>query len=155
MIEILHQLVELFFEALPIIILVFLFYLFLNSFFFKPLLAAMDEREKRIAGAKEEAEAAQAAARDEMSRYNEEMKKARAEIYAEQEAARQAALDERAKLLRTLRARNQEQIEEAKQRIASEYEAARAEVEKESPALASQIMMMILERSGPANGGGK
>jgi F0F1-type ATP synthase membrane subunit b/b' len=81
------------------------------------------------------------------------MKKARAEIYAEQEAARQAALDERAKLLRALRTRNQETISAAKERIASELAAARAEVEQQTPALANQITRMILERTGPTAGG--
>jgi len=153
MIEIFHQLVELFLEALPVVILVFLFYLFLNANFFRPLLRAMDERERRIDGAKAEAAAAQASARDEMARYNEELKKARAEIYAEQEIARQAALDERAKLLRALRARNQEMIQAAKQRIEAEFNAARLEIEKESPVLALQITKLILERTGPAAGG--
>jgi len=153
MIEILHQLADLCIDALPIVILVFLFYLFLNALFFRPLMRAMAEREKRIDGAKAEAAAAQAAAKDEMARYNEELKKARAEIYAEQEASRQAALDERAKLLRALRTRNQETIHAAKERIAAEYAAAQAEIEKQSPALADQITRIILQRSGPATGG--
>lgn len=153
MIEIFHQLADLFLEALPIVVLVFLFYLFMNANFFRPLLSAMKERERRIDGAKAEAAAAQASARDEMARYNEELKKARAEIYAEQEIARQAALDERAKLLRALRARNQEMIQAAKQRIQAEFDAARLEIEKESPVLALQITKMILERTSPTAGG--
>jgi F0F1-type ATP synthase membrane subunit b/b' len=153
MIEILHELVDLFLEALPIVILVFLFYLFLRANFFRPLLNAMAERAKRIDGAKAEAAAAQATARDEMARYSEALKKARGEIYVEQEAGRQAALDERAKLLRALRTRNQESIHTAKARIATEFAAARAEIEKESPALANQITKKILQRTGPATGG--
>jgi len=153
MTEILHQLADLFFEALPIVILVFLFYLFLNAFFFRPLLSAMAERAKRIDGAKAEAAAAQATAKDELARYNEALKKAREEIYLQQETARQAALDERARLLRALRTRNQETIHAAKERIAAEFNAARAEIEKQSPALAIQITKMILERTDPAAGG--
>ncbi len=155
MTEILHQLADLFLEALPIVILVFLFYLFLNAFFFRPLLNAMAERAKRIDGAKAEAAAAQATAKDEMARYNEALKKARAEIYLDQEATRQAALDERTKLLRALRTRNQETIHVAKERIAAEFNAALADIEKQSPALAIQITRMILENAGPAAGGAR
>jgi DNA-binding FadR family transcriptional regulator len=80
------------------------------------------------------------------------MKKAREEIYVEQEAARQAALDERAKLLKALRSRNQETIQAAKERIAVEVAAARTEIERQTPAFANQITRMILERSGPSAG---
>jgi len=151
--EILHQLAELFIEAVPTIIIVFLFYLFLRVSFFGPIERAMAERSRRIDGAKAEAAAAQASAKDEMERYHEAMKKARAEIYAEQETSRQAALDERAKLLRALRARNQESISAAKVRIAAEFAAARAEIAQQTPALANQIARMILERTGPTAGG--
>src|SRR5208282_4737755 len=109
--EILHQLVDLCLDALPIVVIVFLFYLFLRAYFFRPLLGAMAERAKRIEGAKAEAAAAQSAAHDEMERYNEALRKARGEMYVEQEAARQVVLDERAKLLRALRNRNQESIQ--------------------------------------------
>lgn len=148
--EILRQLADLCLQAVPTVIIVFLFYLFLRANFFRPLERAMAERAKRIDGAKAEAAAAQATAKDEIERYNEAMKKARAEIYVEQEAARQAALDERSKLLKTLRARNQETIQAAKERIAAEVAAARTEIERQTPAFANQITRMILERSGPS-----
>jgi F-type H+-transporting ATPase subunit b len=151
--EILRQLADLFLQAVPTVIIVFLFYLFLRANFFRPLLNAMAERTKRIDGAKAEAAAAQASAKDEMERYNEAMKKARAEIYAEQEAARQAALDERAKLLRTMRSRNQESIQAAKQRIAADAAAARTQIEQQTAAFANQITKLILERTGPSAGG--
>lgn len=151
--EILHQLAELFLEAVPTVVIVFLFYLFLRAVFFKPLQRAMDERTRRIDGAKAEAAAAQAAAKDEMARYHEALKKARAEIYAEQDAKRQATLDERARLLRAVRSRAQESIQSAKVRINGEVAAARAEIEKQAPELANDIAKMILERTGPSAGG--
>ena len=150
--EILHQLVDLVVQALPTVAIVFIFYLCMRSLFFGPLQRAMDERARRIDGAKAEAAAAQAAAREETDRYNDALKKARAEVYLEQEASRQAVLDERAKLLRTLRARTLEMVQEAKARIAAESETARAELEKQTPALAGQISKMILERSAPSAG---
>lgn len=153
--EILQQLGALFIQALPTVVIVFLFYFFLRGVFFGPLQRAMAERTARIDGAKAEAAAAQAAARDELDRYHDALKKARAEVYAEQEASRQAVLDERAKLLRALRARTLEMVQEAKARIAAESEIARAEIERQTPALAGQISKMILERSAPSGGGSR
>ena len=124
----------------------------MRAVFFGPLQRAMDERARRINGAKAEAAAAQAAAREELDRYHDALKKARAEVYLEQESARQAVLDERAKLLRTLRARTLEMVQEAKARIDAESQTARAEIEKQTPVLAGQISKMILERSAPAGG---
>lgn len=151
--DILRQLGELFLQAVPTVIIVFLFYLFLRSAFFKPIEHALDERNRRIEGARAEAAAAQAAAKQELDAYNEALKKARGEIYLEQEAARQAALDERAKLLKAMRSRSQETVQMAKLRIAAELEAARAQLESQTPDLASQIARMILEKPPAALGG--
>lgn len=150
--DILQQLGELFLQAVPTVIIVFLFYLFLRSAFFKPIEHALDERNRRIEGARAEAAAAQAAAKQELDAYNEALKKARGEIYLEQEASRQAALDERAKLLKAMRNRSQETVQTAKQRIAAELEAARAQLESQTPELASQIARIILERPPAALG---
>ncbi|MFY9528640.1 MAG: ATP synthase F0 subunit B [Candidatus Acidiferrales bacterium] len=153
--DILQQLGELFLQAVPTVIIVFLFYLFLRSAFFKPIEHSLDERNRRIEGARAEAAAAQAAAKQELDAYNEALKKARGEIYLEQEAARQAALDERAKLLKAMRNRSQETVQTAKQRIVAELEAARAQLESQTPELASRIARMILEKPPAALGGAR
>lgn len=144
--EILNQLGELFLEAVPTVVLVFLFYLFLRWSFFRPIEHVLAERSARIEGARAEAAAAQAAAQQEIDSYNEALKKARAEVYAAQEAERQAVLDERAKVLRAARGAAQERIRAAKERIAAELAAARGELEKQVPVLASEIVRTILER---------
>ncbi len=84
-------------------------------------------------------------ARQELDRYNEALRKARAEIYGEQEAARQVALDGRSKLLKAMRARAQEDVDAAKQRIAAEVETARAAVESQVPSVAGEIVRRMLE----------
>jgi F0F1-type ATP synthase membrane subunit b/b' len=151
--EIVHQLGELFLKAVPTIIVVLLFYFFLNWAFFKPIQKVMAERDARIEGARTEAAAVEAAAKQELDTYNEALRKARSEIYGEQEAARQTALDERAKLLKTLRSRAQEEVDAAKKRIAAEFAAARTEIERQTPALASNIARIILEGPSPSRGG--
>jgi F-type H+-transporting ATPase subunit b len=151
--DIFQQLGELFLEALPTVIVVFLFYLFMRWAFFGPVQKAMAERSALIEGARAEAAKMEAEAKRELDAYNEALKKARAEIYAEQEAARQAALEDRAKLLKAMRARATEEVAAAKKKIAAEFEAARAELELQAPELATQIARAILETPSPFGGG--
>jgi len=151
--DILQQLGGLFLEAVPTVIIVFLFYLFMRWAFFAPIQKAMAERSARIEGARAEAAKVEAEAKHELDTYNEAMRKARGEIYAQQEAARQAVLDERTKLLKALRARALEEVAAAKKSIAEEFAAARAQVEREAPALGGEIARTILEKPSSLRGG--
>jgi F-type H+-transporting ATPase subunit b len=144
--QILQQLGELFLESVPTIIIFLLFYWFLRANFFRPLERVLAERNARITKAKADAEAIQAAAREKTSSYQEALRKARAGVFAEQEALRQAALEERAKLLRAARSAAQERVRKEKDRIGREFEAARKQLEAESAGLAGRIAQMILER---------
>jgi F0F1-type ATP synthase membrane subunit b/b' len=151
--DIAHQLGELLLEAVPAIIIVLLFYLFLRWAFFQPIQKAMTERAARIEGARTEAASVIEAARQETDKYHDALRRARAEVYAESDAVRQAALDNRAKLLKTMQARAQEEVAAAKKRIAAELASARADVESETPALASEIARSILGKPGLSPGG--
>ena len=143
--EILLQLGNLFLQAVPTVIVVFLFYLFMRWAFFTPLQKAMAERESKIEGARQDAAAVQAAANQELQDYHEALKKARTEIYAEQELARQAILQERGKNLKAMRTLAQKEVAEGKKRIEGELTAARKEIEAGAPALAGEIARSILE----------
>jgi F-type H+-transporting ATPase subunit b len=151
--EILHQLGELFLEAVPTVVIVLLFYVFMRWAFFGPIQKAMAERGARIEGARAEAASVEAEAKQELDTYHEALRKARAEIYGQQEAARQAALDERAKLLKAMRTRSQEDVAAAKKKIAAEFAAARVEIERQAPALANQIARTILDKPSSLRGG--
>jgi F-type H+-transporting ATPase subunit b len=151
--EILHQLGELFLEAVPTVVIVLLFYVFMRWAFFGPIQKAMAERAARIEGARAEAASVEAAAKQELDTYHEALRKARAEIYGEQEAAREVALDERAKLLKAMRSRSQEDVAAAKKKIAADVAAARAEIERQAPALADQIARAILDKPSSLRGG--
>ncbi len=151
--EIVHQLGELFLQALPTVLIVLLFYLFLRANFFKPLERVMAERRERTVGAQHAAEASQAAAAEKVRAYQEALKKARGEIYAQQEAARQKMLEERAARIRESRERYSRQVRAAKERIARELAAARADLEAASAQLGSDIARAILERRPPQPAG--
>src|SRR5260370_7172872 len=85
--EIVQQLGERFLEAVPTVLTVLAFYLILRSFFFRPLLQVMAERESRTVGAQKAAEAAQAAAAEKVKQYQDALRQARARVYALQPAA--------------------------------------------------------------------
>ena len=129
---ILKQLEELLLQAVPTVILVFLFYLFLKFNFFRPLERVLAERQARTEGARHLAEQAQAEAKGKAREYEEALKKARATIYAEQEAARRAILRERVALIRENRNHAEEQ--------------ARLDMEKESATLGAELARAVLER---------
>jgi F0F1-type ATP synthase membrane subunit b/b' len=150
--EILHQLAELFLQAVPTVVIVFLFYLFMRWAFFTPIQKAMAERDAKIEGARREAAALEAEAGKELQDYNDRLRKVRGELYAEQEVARQVVLDERARLLKAMRSRALEEVAEAKKKIAAEQVSARHEVESQTDSLAVEIVRVILENPSPTQG---
>jgi len=150
--EIVHQLGELFLQAVPTVLIVLVFYLMLRALFFKPLLAVMAERDARTAGARKAAASAEAAAAEKMKLYLEKLKQARAEVYAEQEAARKKALDERAALLKEARSKAGAEVAAGKERVDRELAAARREIEGSVGQLASEIARRVLEIA-PGPGG--
>jgi F0F1-type ATP synthase membrane subunit b/b' len=142
----------LFLQAVPTVVIVFLFYLFLRWAFFTPIQKAMAERDAKIEGARREAAALEAEAGKELQDYNDRLRKVRGELYAEQEAARQVVLDERARLLKAMRSRALEEVEEAKKKIAAEQVSARRDVESQTDSLAAEIVRVILENPSPTQG---
>jgi F0F1-type ATP synthase membrane subunit b/b' len=149
--EIVHQLGELFLQAVPTALIVLVFYIVLRFLFFKPVLAVMAEREARTAGAHKAAEVAQAAAAEKMKQFQDALKKARAQVYAEQEAARKRLLDERAAQLKDVRTKTSHEVSVAKQRVARELAEARREVEAGTGQLAAEIARRVLQAPRPGS----
>jgi F-type H+-transporting ATPase subunit b len=144
-----HQLGELFLQAVPTVLIILLFYFILRAIFFKPLLAVMAERDARTAGAQKAAEAAQAAAAEKVKQYQEALKQARGQVYAEQEAARKKLLDERAAQLKEARVKASAEVSAAKERIAGELAGARRDVEATVSQLSAEIARRILQAPRP------
>ena len=146
--EIFQQLEELFLAAVPTAVVVFLFYLFLRWSFFGPLGRVMAERRKRSEGARAEAETLRKAAHEKDRVHREALRKARAEVFAEQDVARRKMLDERNAAVQQARIRANDEIQTAKGRIAAELEAARHELDRSGDQLADEIARAVLEPSG-------
>jgi F-type H+-transporting ATPase subunit b len=140
-----HQLGELFLQAVPTALIILLFYFILRALFFKPLLAVMAERDSRTIGAQKAAEAAQAAAAEKVKQYQEALKQARGQVYAEQEAARKKLLDERAAQIKEARSKASGEVSAGKERIAGELAAARRDVEATVAQLSAEIARRILQ----------
>jgi len=147
-VEIVNQLGALFLAAVPTVIIVFLFYLFLRWSFFKPMERVLSERRKRAEGARIEAESSRVATQEKQRFYTEKVRKARAEIFAEQET-----LDERQATINTARTAAQTALQEAKKGIAADVKAARVELERSSGDLANDIAEAILAGSPSGPGG--
>jgi F0F1-type ATP synthase membrane subunit b/b' len=143
--QIVHQLGELFLQAVPTVLIVLAFYLMMRALFFKPLLAVMAERDARTVGARKAAAAAEAAAAERLKRYQEALRKARAQVYAEQEAARKKVLDERAARLKEARAKATEEVASAKELVAKELADALREMRSAVEQLASEIARRVLQ----------
>jgi F-type H+-transporting ATPase subunit b len=148
-VEILNQLGDLFLAAVPTVIIIFLFYFFLRWSFFKPIERVLAERHRRAEGARQEAEASRAAVQEKLRTYNDSLKRARTEMFVEQEGVRRRVLDARQTKVSTARVAAQKALQDAKQVIAEEVKTARAELQQSSGDMAAEIADAILA-GGPS-----
>src|SRR2546423_15668467 len=142
---IVHQLGELFLQAVPTVLIILLFYFILREVFVKPVLAVMAERNARTVGAQKAAEAAQAAAAQKVKQYQESLRQARGKMYAEQEAALKKLLDERAAQIKEARTKAAAEVTAAKARVTAELAAARRDVDAIAAQLSAEIARRILQ----------
>jgi F-type H+-transporting ATPase subunit b len=149
--DLVHQIGELFLRAVPVAVIVLLFYFIMRAIFFGPLLKVMAERDARTLGAQKAAEAAQAAAAEKVRQYEEALKQARAKVYAEQEADRKKLMDERAAILKEARGKSDAEVNSAKERVAGEFAGAKKEIETTTGQLATEIARRVLQ-APPAPG---
>lgn len=152
MTNLVHQLGELFLRAVPVAVIIIIFYFVLRSLFFKPLLQVMAEREARTLGAQKSADAAQTAAAEKVRQYEEALRQAKAKVYAEQEAERKKLMDERAAFLKDARSKASTQVNRAKENVAGELAAAKKDIERSVSELAAEIARRVLEvPAGPGS----
>jgi F0F1-type ATP synthase membrane subunit b/b' len=140
-----HQIGELFLRAVPVMVIVLLFYVVMRALFFGPMLKVMAERNLRTLGAQKQAEAAQAAAAEKMRQYEEALKQARAKVYAEQEADRKKLLDERTATIKDARGKADTEVNAAKDRVAGELDNAKKDIQSTAAQLAAEIATRVLQ----------
>ena len=142
--DMVRQLGELFLQAVPTVLIILSFYFIMRTIFFKPLLRVMAERAARTLGAEKAAEDSKALAANKVQEYQGALRQARAQVYAEQEAARKKLLDERTASIKEARAKASGQVSAAKERVARELAAARREVAATVAQLSTEIARRIL-----------
>jgi F-type H+-transporting ATPase subunit b len=140
---------ELFFQVVPIVLILLVFHAALRVLFFKPLLRVIAEREARTIGTQKAAEAAQKAASEKVKQYQDALKQARTEIYVEQEAARKKVLDQRAAQLKEARAKTSDMVKAQRERIVAEVVAARREIESSITQFAALVARRVLQSTRP------
>src|SRR3974390_547776 len=143
--DLIHQLGDLLLGAVPVIVVVLIFYLVLRSLFFKPILQVMAERQARTIGAQKAAEAAQAAAAERVKQYEEALRQAKAKVYLEQEADRKKLLDERTAFLKEARSKSSAEVTQAKERVSGELQSAKKDIEATALQLAMEIARRVLQ----------
>ncbi len=151
MTDLVRQIGELLLRAVPVALIVLIFYFILRSVFFQPLLKVMAERDARTLGAQKAAEAAQAAAAEKVKQYEDALKQARAKVYVEQEAERKKLLEERAAFLKEGRTKAIGEVNVAKERVAGELAAAKKEIEATVAQLSVEIARRVMQ-TPPAPG---
>src|ERR1700760_1397629 len=142
---IVHQLGELFLQAVPTVLIVLVFDAAMRVLFFVQLMKVMDEREARTIGARKAAEEAQTAAANKVKQYQDALKQARAKVYAEQEDARKKLLNDRAEALKVARGKAAGHVASAKERVAREFETAKQDVESTVAQLATEIAQRVIQ----------
>lgn len=143
-----EQLKGLFLQALPTLLLVWVFYFFLRGQFFKPLLHAIEERARRTEGARREAEESMAAAKKAREEYEAALYKARVESFAQQEAERRKALEERMNIVKAAREKASAYVHAQKAALDSEIAVARKQLEHESSVMGGEIARALLAGGG-------
>jgi F-type H+-transporting ATPase subunit b len=151
MTELVHQIGELFLRAVPVALIVLVFFAVMRTLFFQPLLRVMAERDSRTLGAQKAAEAAQAAAAQKIKEYENALKEARAKVYAEQDATRKKMLQERAIFLKEMRRKAEADVAMGKERVAQELETAKKEIGATIGTLAAEIARRVLQSAAPRN----
>lgn len=132
--------------GLPTFFLVLILAIFVRSLYLKPLEKVLAERFRLTEGAREAAEQSLKNADTKISEYQTALSKARSEIYQEQAAYLQKIHAEHAELARLARAESDGRVAAIKLTIAEEADAARANLEAQSEALAARIADAILGR---------
>ena len=140
----LNQLGELLLGAVPTVILLAILYALYGSIVHKPLVRVLEERRSKTEGAIERSRADISAAEARTGEYEQRLREARASVFRAQEARRKAALDRRNQALNEARAKAQAQVATAKKDIEADRVTAQSGLEKESGALAEEIVRRVL-----------
>ncbi len=141
----LHDLGRLLLKAIPTVLLLLIVHLYLKRMFFGPMREVLAKRREATEGARKSAEALLAKASEKAAALEAALRKAREEIYQEQEEARRGWIGEQNARLEEARRGSRDLIHQAKQQLDTEAAAAKRDLAATTAALADQIAQSLLE----------
>jgi F0F1-type ATP synthase membrane subunit b/b' len=133
-------------KAIPTVCLLLVVHIYLRWMFFGPLRKILAKRREATEGARESAEVLLAKAASKAAAIEAELRKARDEIYQEQEEARRRWTAEQSASLEAARLQSREMIQQAKVELDAEAAAAKRELAATTVSLAEQITQSLLQR---------
>jgi F-type H+-transporting ATPase subunit b len=133
-------------KAVPTILILILLFWYFRAMLFNPLGRVLKERGELTEGARLAAEKSLKLAEAKQQEYERKFTEARAEVYKIQEETRRKWLEQHAVQLAEARQRSEAAVRQAKQQIAAEATATRANLTELSAGLAQEIVSMILDR---------
>jgi len=133
-------------KAVPTLILLVLLHAYLNWAFYGPMDRLLERRREATEGARLAAEEGLRRAEEKAAAYEEALRRARAELFAEQEQRRAKLRQEQAEILARTRRAMEALVRDARAQLAHEAAAARRALEADSDALAEEIVHSLLPR---------
>jgi F-type H+-transporting ATPase subunit b len=134
----------LFLKALPTLFLVVVLHFYLKFVFFRPLEKKLQERFDATEGARRIGHESLARAEQKAADYEAALKKARADLYLEQERLRRQLEDEKARAVAEARRAAEQRVREAKAGLEREVVALKTQLAQEAETLAERILAAVL-----------
>jgi F-type H+-transporting ATPase subunit b len=119
----------------------------LNTLVFQPILRIIDERATAVRSARELADSAAHKATAAAAEYDQKLTAARTEVYRQMDDMRKTALDKRADLLAQTRATVEQELKTAAAQVQQESHEARAALDRDASNLAGAIVSRVLGRA--------
>ena len=132
--------------AVPIIFFLILLTFILNRLFFIPMAKTLENRHRKIEGARKEAEEIREASAERLAEFDRKMREARREAGLQMAQVKNAALDEKNQIVSARKGEVEKMLVEARGQISQRTEEAKKTLEKESRSFAYRIASRILGR---------
>jgi len=133
-------------KAVPTIGLLIIVHFYLKWVFFRPVREVLDKRREATEGARESAARMLKVATEKAAELDAALRKARDEVYQEQEEVRRQWIAEQSARLDEARRQSRESIHQAKLELEAETAAAKRDLAATADSLADQITRSLLER---------
>jgi len=132
--------------VLWVVVLIIVLAFILDRLVFRPVLGVIKKREEAVTSARLLAERATEEARQAGEEFERKTAAARAEVYRQMDEMRRTGLEERTALVEATRREAEQALAEARAQLHHDVEAARARLDQDADALANEAAGRILGR---------